>query len=52
MLLLQSDIFPYNCRLGGTPISIDIIDLSVEPSKIEAQLEQIYTRYFIADFLF
>lgn len=51
-LSLESDIFPYNCRLGGTPISIDIIDLSVEPSKIEAQLEQIYTRYFIENFLF
>ena len=51
-LSLESDIFPYNCRLGDTPISIDIIDLSVEPSKIEAQLEQIYTRYFIDDFIF
>ena len=51
-LSLEIDIFPYNCRLGDTPISIDILDLSVEPSKIEAQLKQIYTRYFIDDFIF
>lgn len=49
---LESDIFPYNCRLGDVPISIDIIDLSVEPPKIEAQLKQIYDRYFIDDFIF
>ena len=51
-LSLERYIFPYNCKLGDVPISIDIIDLSVEPSKIEAQLEQIYTRYFIDDFIF
>ena len=51
-LSLEIDIFPYNCRLGDTPISIDILDLSVEPSKIEEQLKQIYTRYFVDNFIF
>lgn len=51
-LSLEIDIFPYNCRLGDTPISIDILDLSVEPSKIEEQLKQIYTRYFNDDSIF
>lgn len=51
-LSLEKYIFPYNCKLGDVPISIDIIDLSVEPPKIEEQLKQIYIRYFNDDSIF
>lgn len=51
-LSLEKYRFPYNYSLGDVPISIDIIDLSVEPTKIEAKLKQIYIRYFNNDSIF
>ena len=50
-LSLEKYRFPYNYSLGDVPISIDIIDLSVEPPEIEEQLNQIYNRYFIENFI-
>lgn len=50
-LSLEKYRFPYNYSLGDVPISIDIIDLSFEPPEIEEQLNQIYNRYFIENFI-
>lgn len=51
-LSLEKYRFPYNYSLGDVPISIDIINLSVEPPEIEEQLKQIYIRYFNDDSIF
>lgn len=51
-LSLEKYRFPYNYSLGNVPISIDIINLSVEPPEIEEQLKQIYIRYFNDDSIF